>query len=142
MLRLLIVLVLISSPALAWEIVPSRVCELRHEEDSGRIRITYDPAIAEYAISINRDQAWSDGEVFSIRFAGQRDLTISTSRHVISDGGATLTVTDKGFDNVLNGIEFNHTATAMLSDQAIIFSLVGAGPAVRAFKACTSGLGV
>ena len=77
--------------------------------------------------------------IFAIRFDGPRGLTISTDRHVILDDGATLTVTDRGFGNVLNGLEFNDTATALLGDRAVAFALDGAGPAVRAFRACTAG---
>ena len=40
---------------------------------------------------------------------------------------------------MLNGLEFNDTATALLGDRAVAFALDGAGPAVRAFRACTAG---
>ena len=139
MLRAFAVLLLTATPALAWEARSSPVCELTHEGEAGRVRVTYDPAIAEYAIAITPDRPWSPGPIFAIRFDGPRGLTISTDRHVIFDSGATLTVTDRGFGNVLNGLEFNDTATALLGDRAVAFALDGAGPAVRAFRACTAG---
>lgn len=138
----LLFLVLFSFPALAWEIVPSRICELRHEEDNVRVRVTYDHALSEYSISITLNRAWPKASQFSIRFDGQRSLKISTRRHVISDAGVTLTVKDRGFDNVLDGIELNDTATAQSGDQSVVVSLKGAAPAVRAFRAYTEGVGV
>ena len=142
MLRALAVLLLTATPALAWEARSGHVCELTHEGDAARVRVTYDPAIPEYAIAITPDRPWSPGPTFAIRFDGPRGMTISTDRHVIFDGGATLTVTDRGFGNVLNGLEFNYTATALLGDRAIAFALDDAGPAVRAFRACTTGASI
>jgi hypothetical protein len=140
MLRALAVLLLTSSPALAWEARSGHICELTHEGEAALVRVTYDPAIPEYAIAITPDRSWSPGPIFTIRFDGPRDVTISTDRHVILGDGATLTVTDRGFGNVLNGLEFNHTATALLGDQTVAFTLDGAGPAVRAFRVCTTSL--
>ena len=139
MLRALAILLLTASPALAWEARSGRVCELTHEGEAASVRVTYDPAMPEYTIAITPDRPWSPGPIFAIRFDGPPGLTISTDRHVILGGGATLTVTDRGFGNVLNGLEFSDTATALLGDRAIAFALDGAGPAVRAFRACTTG---
>ena len=140
MLRALAILLLIATPALAWETSSNRVCTLTHEADDARIRITYDPANAEYAISITQSRPWVPGPTFAIRFDGERGMTISTNRHLILDGGTTLTVKDRGFDNVLNGLAFNDTATALLGDQAVVVALEGAGPAVRAFQVCANGV--
>jgi hypothetical protein len=68
-------------------------------------------------------------------------LTISTQRQVISGDRASVTVKDSGFGNVLDGLEFNNTATAILGNEAVTFGLENAGPAVRAFRACTAGAG-
>lgn len=140
MLRSLAVLLLTAAPAFAWEAGLGRVCELNHEGDEARVQVTYDPAIGEYAIAITPERPWRPGPVFAIRFEGPRGLTISTDRHVIQDDGATLTVTDRGFGNVLDGIEFNDTATALLGDRAVAIGLDGAAPAVRAFRDCTAGV--
>ncbi|MEQ9491024.1 MAG: excinuclease ABC subunit B [Alphaproteobacteria bacterium] len=142
MLHALIALMLLATPALAWETRSGKVCELTHKDELSRIRITYDLAISEYAIAITLNRTWAPKPVFGIRFEGQRSMTISTNRHLLSADRKTLTVKDRGFGNVLNGIEFNDTATAVLGDQAVIVTLDGAGPAVRAFRACASGLGV
>lgn len=140
MLRILIVLLLATAPALAWEAKSGRVCELVYDGETASVRVTYDPAILEYSIAITPDHPWSQGPLFAIRFDGPRGNTITTNRHVISGDGATLTVTDSGFGNVLNGLEFNHTATALLNDRAVAVRLDGAGPAVRDFRACASGV--
>ena len=138
MLRILTILLLTATPALAWEARMGPVCQLVHEGETAHVRVTYDPAISEYAIAITPENRWSPGPNFFIRFDGPRGLTISTNRHMIGDNGATLTVTDRGFGNVLNGIEFNETATAQLGERAVVIGLDGAGPAVRAFRACTA----
>ena len=140
MLRALALLLLIANPALAWETRSGRICELTHQGEAARVRVTYDPAIPEYAIAITLDRPWSRGPIFAIRFDGPRGITISTDRHLILGGGTTLTVKDRGFDNVLNGLEFNDTATALLGNQAVVVALDGAGPAVRAFHACANGV--
>lgn len=142
MFRALAILFLTAAPALAWEARPGPVCELVHDGKTAAVRVTYDPAIPEYAIAITPDRPWRKGPIFAMRFDGPRSNLITTGRHVISGGGATLTVTDKGFGNVLNGLEFNHTATALLGEQAVSVSLDGAGPAVRDFRACASALNI
>jgi hypothetical protein len=47
-------------------------------------------------------------------------------------------VTDTGFDNVLNGLEFNNTATALAGTTAIPFLLDGVAPEMKAFRACVA----
>ncbi|MEO0719175.1 MAG: hypothetical protein AAFZ06_09895 [Pseudomonadota bacterium] len=142
MLRILTVLLLASTPVQAWEVEVDRLCKLVHDEADASVVVTYDPSIPEYAISITLTRDWLNDAVFAIRFDGPRGNTISTGRHVISGDGSTLRVADSGFGNVLNGLEYNNTATALLGDQAVPFSLDGAAPAVREFRACVSGLSV
>lgn len=139
MIRALAILLLAAAPAFAWEANSGRICALTHQSEAGQVRVTYDPAIGEYAIAITPGLAWVPAPVFAIRFDGPRDLTITTTRHVISGDGTTLTVTDRGFGNVLDGLEFNDTATALLGDQEVVFALDEAGPAVREFRACVNG---
>ena len=140
MLRVLSILLLSCGPALAWEVRTGSICELVHEGENASVRVTYDPAIPLYALEIMPGSPWADGPLFAMRFDGPRGNTIATDRHVITGGGSTLTVTDRGFGNVLNGLEFNHTATALLGDRAVALPLDGAAPAVREFRACASGL--
>lgn len=142
MLRALFLLLLTAAPAMAWEAKLGQICELTHEGENASVRVTFDPAIPEYAIAISPKRPWQGGPLFSMRFDGPQGNTIATDRHVITGGGATLTVTDSGFGNVLNGLEFNHTATARLGDRAVAVPLDGAAPAVREFRACAAGLNV
>ncbi len=142
MLRAIAILLCTASPALAWDArFSGHVCELTGEDKAVHVRLTYDPAIPEYSIAITSDQGWSSSPTFAIQFEGPRGLTISTTRQVISGDGATVTVRDSGFGNVLDGLEFNHTATAILGGETATFGLEDAGPAVRAFRACTMGAG-
>ena len=46
-------------------------------------------------------------------------------------------MTDRGFGNVLNGLEFNDTAIAIAGETRVPFSLAGAAPEIQAFRACT-----
>lgn len=132
-------LLLSAAPACAWQFSPTPVCTLSHQTPDASVRVTHDPRLTEpYAIAITRTAGWNDGSAFSILFEGGRDLTISTDRQRLSDDRRTLTVTDRGFGNVLDGLEFNRTATALLGDVAIAFPLDGAAPEVQAFRACAT----
>lgn len=142
MFRVFILLLLSTSPALAWEARSGIICELAYEGEQGSISVTYDPAIQEYSIAIAPEQPWSPGSVFVMRFEGAQADTITTDRHELSADGSTLTVTDRGFGNVLNGLEFNTTATVLLAYRAISVPLAGAGPAVRDFRTCATSLAV
>ena len=77
--------------------------------------MTYDPSQPEpYAISLTRpDDPWPATDSFGLRFDGPAALTIGTSRHQLSADGRTLTVSDTGFGNVLDGLALNGTATAL-----------------------------
>jgi hypothetical protein len=46
-------------------------------------------------------------------------------------------VTDSGFGNVLDGLQFNDTATAVTGAAELRIPLEGAAPAVEDFRACT-----
>ncbi|MEO0429037.1 MAG: hypothetical protein AAF160_16525 [Pseudomonadota bacterium] len=104
--------------------------------------VTYDPRASEYAIALKRSVPWPRDAVFAIRFEGRQALTISTSRHELSEGGTVLTVTDRGFGNVLDGLQFNHTATALTGSATLSVPLDGAAPAVEGFRACATGASV
>lgn len=130
---------LLATPAGAWEFTPTPVCTLSHAAGTVSVRVTYDPAQADpYAIAVTRAAGWPAGAVFAIRFDGGRALVIQTTRQALSDGGRTLTVTDRGFGNVLDGLEFNAIATALIGDAAEPVSLQGAAAPVRAFRDCAT----
>lgn len=124
-------------PASAWEATLGPVCTLEHETDSARILLTYDPAQPLYSIAITRKSGhWSQTGVFQMQFLGPAPLSIGTDRHVISNAGRTLTVTDRGFGNVLNGLQFNTTARAGTGRETEPFGLAGAAEPVQAFREC------
>jgi hypothetical protein len=102
------------------------------------VTVTWDPRQAEpYAIRIDGPAPWPDGARLLDRLCGPRPLGISTARHRLTEGGRAVTVTDTGFGNVLDGLEFNATATAVMGGARVPFSLDGAAEPVRAFRACT-----
>ncbi|RZW05331.1 MAG: hypothetical protein EX266_09695 [Rhodobacteraceae bacterium] len=128
---------LAATVAASWQFNPLPVCTLWQELPDAEMRITFDPVQRPpYAITIETDQSWAEAPTFAIRFDGPRGLTITTDRHQVTNEGSKLTVTDDGFGNVLNGLEFNQTATAISGASALQFSLTGAAPKVQAFRAC------
>lgn len=116
---------------------------MTHATEGAEWRVTYDPAIPEYEITIRlATGTWPDAPVFAIRFEGGAALTISTARHVLSADGRSLSVTDSGFCNVLAGLEGNSRAVAEAGARATSAMLDGprpAAPAVAEFRACVEG---
>ncbi len=132
--RFLIPLLCLASPAAAWEFSPVPVCTLSHEDEASSLTVTYDGLASEpYAIEIT-GPGIAPAPLFGIRFSGGTGLTISTDRHTVT--GESVRVSDRGFGNVLNGIEFSDTATALLGDTSIAFGLDGADAPMQAFRAC------
>jgi hypothetical protein len=140
MLRIAPVLALLLAPlpAAAWEFFPGPVCRLIHSTPEASVELTYDPAGPLYSITVARPGLpFPAAPVFAMRFEGPRGLTIATDRHQNPDGDPTrLRVTDTGFGNVLDGLEFNRTATALIGGQEVAFALDGAAGPVAAFRAC------
>ena len=131
---LAILAILAATPLHAWEFSVSPICTLTHATEETTVRVTYDPRIPEYAIAFTRTTtAWPDAPVFALRFDGPRGNTISTTRHRLSEGGTTLTITDTGFGNVLDGLELNDTATALIGTAQVTIPLSGAATAVPPF---------
>ena len=108
---------------------------LTHSEAGIDVAVTYDHATRLYAIALTTPQGWPAAPTFSMRFDGPKPNTISTLRHQVSD--TTLTVTDTGFSNVLNGLQYNQPATAFTSPAAVAVSLSAAAEPVAQFKDCT-----
>lgn len=135
--RAVITLLLLAAPAQAWDFTPIPVCTIAEDTPDLSIRVTYDPTQAQpYAIALTRPEPWPATETFGLRFDGPAAMSIGTGRHQLSNEGRTLTVTDTGFGNVLDGLALNRTATALAGDMALPVDLTGARPAVDAFRAC------
>jgi hypothetical protein len=134
--RKILCLIMMSSPAAAWEFTPGTPCLLSHDKGSARIELTFDPTVPIYSITISQAASLPETDVFAMRFDGPAGLTISTDRLARAASGTSVTVTDSGFGNVLNGLQFNQTATAILGETTIRFPLTGAAEPVAAFRAC------
>ena len=77
-----------------------------------------------YVIEVKRTHARrTAAEIFSIRYEGPEHLTTSTGRYELTENGTSLSVADKGIGNVLNGLEFNHVADAVLGVRVLIILL-------------------
>ncbi len=130
-------LLLIAGPAQAWQAgLVDGLCTLDHSGEEAEVRLTYDPSLPEYTIAIRLAEPWPEAGIFAMRFDGPRGNTISTARHVLSGDGRTLSVSDRGFGNVLDGLEFNTGALAAAGERAVPIDLDGAAPEVAAFRAC------
>ena len=137
--RLALLLIFTPFQALAWEFSPTPICTLSHETDEAELVITHDPAVPEYRLEISLGgDSWATSATFGIAFQGGAELTIGTDRH--RTDGSTLSVADSGFGNVLDGLEFNRTATAFTESQTVAFSLAGARGPVRDFRDCAESL--
>jgi hypothetical protein len=134
--RALIALLLIAAPVHAWDFTSVPVCTIAEDTADLSIRVTYDPSQPEpYAISLTRtDVPWPATDSFGLRFDGPAALTIGTARHQLSADGRTLTVSDTGFGNVLDGLALNGTATALAGDTAD-----GSRPSLRGVASVPSG---
>ena len=130
-------ILLVATPLHAWEFSATQICALTHATQEISVRVTYDPRVPEYTIALTRlASVWSDAPVFTLRFDGPHGKSISTTTHRLSEDGATLTVTDSGFGNVLDGLELNDSATALVGVTQVTFPLSGADTAVQAFRTC------
>jgi hypothetical protein len=135
--RAVLTLLLLAAPAQAWDFSPTPICTILNDTPGLSIRVTYDPSERQpYAITLTRPEPWTASDTFGLRFEGPAGMTIGTDRHVLSPDGRSLTVTDTGFGNVLDGLAFNSTATALSGAEALAFDLAGARPAVEAFRSC------
>jgi hypothetical protein len=135
--RSVVLLALFASPAQAWDFSPTPVCTILNDTLTLQVRVTYDPRQAQpYGISLTRPDPWPETDTFGLRFDGPAAMTIGTDRHQLSNEGRTLTVTDTGFGNVLDGLALNGIAAALAGDTQVPFDLTGARPAVDAFRAC------
>jgi hypothetical protein len=128
---------LLASPAQSWDFTPTPICTILNDTPELQVRVTYDPSQPKpYSIALTRPDPWPVTETFGLRFNGPAAMTIGTDLHQLSNGDRTLSVTDTGFGNVLDGLAYNGTATALAGDMAVPFDLTGARPAVDAFRAC------
>lgn len=136
-LPLLLAVCLTPATALAWQAGgDGRVCTLAHREDGVDVILTYDAAGPLYTITVTQPEPWPPAPLFSMIFDGAAPFTITTDRHVLSNGDRSLTVTDRGFGNVLRGLAENTTARLSSGLASADVSLEGAAPEVAMFEDC------
>lgn len=127
---------LMATPAFAWEFTPGLPCVLTHETDTVMVKLTYDPTQPLYTLALTQKTPFTPAATFAMQFDGPVPIRIATDRHQLSADGLTVSVADSGFGNVLNGLQFNQTAVALLGEQRIDIPLAGAAAPTAAFRAC------
>jgi hypothetical protein len=96
------------------------------------VEMTFDGST--YVLTLTHRDGWPDAPLFAIQFAPNGPF-IQTGRHIVR--GQSLSVSDSGFGNVLNGLEFNARAIVQLGQISRIIDLTGAAGPVQDFRACT-----
>ena len=139
--RLALLLILLPLQAQAWTFTPGLICRLSHETADAKIELTYDPAKPLYSVTVSRAAPLPNVEPFTMRFIGPAGRVISTRSHTFSDGNTAVTAQDTGFGNVLDGLQFNDTAEAILGTTTIQFPLDGATEPTAQFRACKPSAG-
>ncbi|MEX3014177.1 hypothetical protein [Gymnodinialimonas hymeniacidonis] len=130
-------LLLAATPSLAWEAgVEGTLCTLTHAEDGIDVRLTFDPSGPLYTITLTTPEPWPEESRFGMAFYGPQPNMIMTDAHELSEDRRSITVSDRGFGNVLDGLQFNEGATGFTGLAVAAMSLEGAAPAVEAFRAC------
>ncbi|MEJ6402789.1 excinuclease ABC subunit B [Yoonia sp. 2307UL14-13] len=133
--RLFLLLTCLATPLSAWEFRSDPICTLARNG----VVVTFDPDLPEYRIAITLPSGvWPEAPIFGIAFDGVRSFVIQTDRHMLSTDGTTLTVVDRGFGNVLDGLEFGTRAVAFAGEASVNIPLDDIGPAIRAFRDCPS----
>ena len=139
--RALFIFLMSTSAAFAWNFTPDPICRVTEKQDLLEINLTYDHATEIYAIAFTKSEApWEQGAQFSIRFEGPRPKLIRTNRHEFSADGYTLTASDTGFGNVLDGIQYNTLAAIQTGDERIFIQIHKSFPAMEAFRKCVKAI--
>ena len=143
--RLILLLALLpichTGQANAWTFTPGLICRLTHETQTATIELTYDPSGPLYSLTVSRTDPLPNVEPFIMRFNGPAGRVISTNNHSFNADQTAVTAQDKGFGNVLDGLQFNDTAEAILGTTTLTFPLQGAAEPVAAFRACDVAAG-
>lgn len=126
-----------ATSAAAWAFEETDICTVSHVSPELSVVLTYDPAAVVYTITLSRPVVtWPQSESFRLRFDGARPLIIGTDRHQLSEDRHSISVSDSGFGNVLDGIQFNDAMIALVGDDEISLSTADADAAMQAFRAC------
>ena len=91
--RSLFILVILASPATAWEFSPAPICTLTDTSDAGTLTVTYDASLPEFTITITLPEGqWSDAPGFAMAFAGKSVRTVEGHAE-----GTTLSAVQQAF---------------------------------------------
>lgn len=134
--RAAIISLALTSPATAWEFTAGQPCILTHQTQEVAVKLIYDPTKPLYMISLKQAVPFTRSTTFSIFFLGDLPSAINTNNHRLSVDGKTLTVTDSGFGNVLDGLQYNDKAVATMGDLSLEIPLTDAAGPVAAFRDC------
>ena len=122
--------------AQAWTFTPGLICRLAHTTPDAQIELTYDPSAPLYSVTVTREAVLPRVDVFSMQFIGPEGRIIATDRHSFGADGKSVTAEDTCFGNVLDGLQFNTRAEAILGDTVISFPLDGAAEPTALFRQC------
>lgn len=139
--RWCLALLLMTAAAQAWEFTPGLPCRLSHETPEVRVELTFDPRQPLYTITLSRPDPWPEAPVFTMMYQGPFGRTISTDRHVLGNDGRSLTVTDRGFGNLLSGFMQDSAFVATAGAASVTVPLAGAAAPTAAFAACRPAAG-
>lgn len=135
--KMIALLALLPLRAAAWEFSPDPLCTLTHQAETAEIVITKDVTVPEYTLTVMlRSGAWPDAPVFFMDYPNGVGPDISTNRHTLSADRATLIVRDRGFENVLIGLEENGILYASSGGLRVTADVAMAFGAVQEFRAC------
>ena len=133
---------LVLAPSLAsasWRFDETTACVITGETPETVVVVIHDYQAGRYTIAVSQTgRTWVPGPDLSIAFQGGRELVIGTDQHFLSDEGDVLMVSDRGFGNVLDGMQFNQRMTIKTGDHSVEVNLNGAAPAVAEFRDCPS----
>ena len=136
LMRSFFAVLILTTPAHAWEFTPGVPCLLTHDTGATQIELTYDPRQPLYSITVSQDAAMPDSPFFAMRFDGPRPNTIASARHEMGNNNRSVTVTDTGFGNVLDGLQYNISTTIILAETMLTVSLKDASGPVQLFRDC------
>jgi hypothetical protein len=131
----------LAAPAAAWTFTPGLPCRLTHATPEVEVVLTYDPRVPLYTITLTRPQPWPEAPVFSMTYRGPFGRRIVTDQHELGNGGRSLTVTDRGFGNVIEGLVQDNAFIAQAGDTAVSVPLAGAAGPAAAFAKCRPSAG-
>lgn len=131
------ILTLLSTPASAWDFAATPVCTLSRQGDDLGVTLTYDPMLPEYVLTLSLpDGTWPQGPVFAMTFANWRPAMIQTDQHQLSGNRRQLSVRDRGFGNVLDGLEYGDATQANTGGMTVSINTTGISGAMQAFRQC------